>query len=218
MMQATVKGLVWLIACTLFLVSCDDPHLIVPQADHEDHPGATSIHEVVESTHQRYLGGMVGMTSNQLSFLLENDGLIDEYIADDRTFRDSRPHANRLLDCLRTAELTADQRPQIARALQAHRLRNERIIQAHRREVMQLRQQVETARQQLYRRFQAGDIDREQFRERMLQLRERFQEGLNDIRQSNAGMFSRSYRQLLEHLQGILTEEQWETFTTCLAD
>ncbi len=216
MQKRTIKGLVWLIACSLALTACDEYHLEVPVPDHQEHPTTHSIPEVVETAHQRYLGGTVELSSNHLSFLLINDGLIDEYTADDRMFRDSRPRANRLLDCLRTVEPTSDQRPQIARALQSHRLRNERIIQAHRQEVMQLRQRVETARRQLYRRFQAGDIDREQFREEMMHLRERFQEGLNGIRRSNAAMFSRSYNQLLEHLQEILTEEQWEVFTGCL--
>ncbi len=176
----------------------------------------TSIGDLVSFAQERYFGGSVQAGQDDETFVISNEGLIDEYTADERGFNENRPRQNSLISCILSVEPDQEQRPLIAQALREYRMRNQRIINLHRQRFHNLSQRMEGARSQLQERFRSGDIDREQYRRQMQMLRERFQEALQNMRAAHAEAFSASYALLLERLQEIFSEEQWEAFAACL--
>jgi hypothetical protein len=184
--------------------------------DGQDPAGIVTIKSLVEQANDRYLGVDVVNGRDDIFLSSENEGLIDEYIASEEGFTDARPLRNTLLVCLRSVEPDRDQRLQIGRALRAYSMRNERLIYAHRQTIRNLQERIGNARQELMDSLEAGEIDREQYRRKILTLRERYQEAIKRIRVSNAEAFSRSYRMFLENLNQILSQEQWKAFTGCL--
>lgn len=197
------------------LTACEKERSEVPVPEKADE-GVLSVEALVNQANSSYLSGDVRVADEDGSFLLENDGLIDEYLADEEGFSGSRPYRNLFLQCLISVEPDREQRQQAARALQAYSGRNERIIKMHRQSMQTLRQRAEYARRQLHQSFENGDIDREQYRRQMLMLRKRYQEAVHKIRTGNAEAFSRSYALLLRHIKSVLSEEQWEEFAGCL--
>jgi hypothetical protein len=184
--------------------------------DGEESAGLLTIKSLVEQANDRYLSGDVLTGQDDISLTTENEGLIDEYIANEEGFSDVRPLRNALLSCLVSVEPDRDQRLQIVRALRAYSMRNQRLIHAHRQTIRNLKERIGNARQDLIDSLEAGEIDRDQYRQKILILRERYQEAINRIRTSNAEAFSRSYKMFLEHLNLVLSQEQWEAFTGCL--
>lgn len=177
-----------------------------------------SLTMLVETANLKYLSGEVEIDNQDVSFFVANDGLIDEYTATERAFTsaDKQAVANSFVACLRSIELDADQRPRVRRLMKLYENRNERIIGNHRMLAHQLRERMETARRTLNMQYRNGRINEDEFRTRIAALRERYQQSLQRIRNSNAEAFSRSYELLLQRLQEILTEEQWEAFADCI--
>jgi hypothetical protein len=184
--------------------------------DGQDPAGIVTIKSLVEQANDRYLGVDVVNGRDDIFLSSENEGLIDEYVASEEGFTEARPLQNALLLCLRSVEPDRDQRLQIGRALRAYSMRNERLIYAHRQTIRNLQERIGNARQELFDSLEAGEIDRDEYRRKILTLRERYQEAIKRIRASNAEAFSRSYRMFLENLNQILSQEQWKAFTGCL--
>lgn len=174
------------------------------------------IKSLVEAAGNQYLSGEVVLAENNEAVSIEREGLVDEYTADNTGLSDDRPK-NKLHLCVRSVEPDRDQRQKLSRAFTSYSERNKRIIGAHREHMQNLQQRIMAARTQLRTNLEAGEINREQFRQRMQVLRDRYQEAVTRIRTSNVEAFSRSYTQLLEHLSKILSQEQWESFTACMS-
>jgi hypothetical protein len=182
------------------------------------HDAVSSVALLVESANLRYLSGKVEIGDLGGTFILSNDGLIDEYTATERAFTTAEKQivANSFVACLRAVELEPDQRPGVRRLIMHYGNRNERIIGNHRMLANQLRERMDTARRTLHMQYRNGRITEDEFHTRLAALRERYQESIQRIRNSNAEAFSRSYESLLLRLQETLTEEQWEAFSDCI--
>jgi hypothetical protein len=197
----------------LVLLSCEKENTdtIISDLDKDE---ISTINALVEQAKIRFLNGDVNGGDDNTSFRVENEGLIDEYTANSTDF--SRPQNNVFLACLRSVEPNQEQRPLLGRALQAYSERNERIIKAHRQNIHNLKLRMENARQQLYSRFEAGEITREQYHQQITRLRKLYQESLDRVKTSHADAFSRSYNLLLTHITKILGNDQWEMLTGCI--
>jgi hypothetical protein len=174
-----------------------------------------SLKAMVELANKRFMEGQAVVEADDESLRVANDGLIDEYTADDKTFSDSRSGKNTMMYCLRSVEPDREERQQLSRALRAYSERNQWVISTYRRNVQDLQQKMENARIQLHAKYQDGEIDSEEYRRQMKILRERFAEALKAIRNSYGEAFSRSYTLLLEHFKMILTDEKWRKLTAC---
>jgi hypothetical protein len=75
---------------------------------------------------------------------------------------------------------------------------------------------MNNSRQELVSQLQSGEIDRMEFHRRMNLLRERYQQGIQRIRTSNADAFSRSFNGLMININDILNDRQWAAFTSCM--
>lgn len=213
------KTLIFSFIVLMAFAACDKQIPDLEEKGISQENSTLTIEEMVELANFQYLNG--GGTSGQdADFVFaENDGLIDAYTADEKSFISYEKQAeNGFLACLRSAEPDSDQIKKIRRTLNAYENRNERIIARHRLAVRQLNERVELRRQGLFRRYQAGLIDLERYRTMLHNLREVYREGLSRIRESNAAAFSASYESLLRILDAILTDEQWEIFTACLEE
>jgi hypothetical protein len=187
------------------------------QAVDQDESDVLTIKALAELATSRFLSDEIMMGQDETSFRLENEGLIDEYTASEEAFTRERPQKNSFLVCLISVEPDREQRQQLGRALKAYSNRNERILNSYRQNFRELQQRMEAARQLLHRSYEAGEIDREQYRQKMLMLRERYHESIKRIREANAEAFSGSYTMLLQHLGHILSRDQWNSFASCLA-
>lgn len=182
-----------------------------------DEPNIKNLEAIVEKANQDYMATEVGEGDEQNAFSVVGEGLIEEYLTkeDDLTNNEAFRH-NKLIRCLRSVSPGDEQIPQIRAALRAFEHRNARIIQKHREAFHQLKQRIENQRNELIRQLQNGEIDRPEFRRKMAQLRQQFHNGVQRIKESNAAAFSRSYRMLMQQLNNILDDGQWEAFTDCL--
>lgn len=209
-----------LFSCLLLLamISCNKgPDELLNDETSQD-LASVSVEELVVLVNARYLAEEVTIGEGGLTFDVRNDALIDEYTANEQAFITVDKQAdNRFLACLRSTEPGREQMVIIRRVLQAYETRNERVILSHRMAFRQLHIQMDSQRQALNRRYQAGYIDQETFRTRMQELRLRYQESLATIKARNAAAFSQSFEQLLRQLRTILTEEQWAVFSECVA-
>jgi hypothetical protein len=178
---------------------------------------SNSIDEIVELTNQRYLESDLTGGDEQSSFFVNKEGLIDEYIATESLFRSQdKSVSNRFVRCLKSTNLDDEQIPKARRALKAYENRNARIIQLHREVFAQMHARMENNRQELIRQLRSGEIDRVEFKRKMTQLRAQYQQALMRIKESNASDFSRSFRLLMQNLNEVLTDRQWNAFTGCL--
>ena len=203
----------------LLFMACNKDRIEVEEVLAADEVLATKIQVLVERADTRYQSVDVALQESRMAFLLANDGLIDEYTANEREFMATdKRDGNLFLACLRATDPDQAQMREIRYALRMYQARNARIIESHRIQVRQLHQRMEEARKRLYDQLQAGEIDREQARVRLESLREAFMERLKHIRANHAEAFSRSYNHLLEKLKEVLTEEQWEAFAECLPE
>ncbi|MBE0662115.1 MAG: hypothetical protein IH597_06580 [Bacteroidales bacterium] len=176
-----------------------------------------TVDEIVEIVNQNYLGSNVIEGDEQTPFFVTNEGLIDEYLASESSFENQDKSVNnRFIRCLKSVNLDDEQIPQARRALKAYENRNERIIQKHRQAFSQLHDRMENNRTELIRQLRSGEIDRVEFKRKMTQLRTQYQQALIRIKESNASDFSRSFRMLMQNLNNVLTERQWNAFTGCL--
>jgi hypothetical protein len=176
-----------------------------------------TVEEIVEIVNQNYLGSDVIEGDEQTPFFVTNEGLIDEYLATERSFEnEDKSVSNRFVRCLKSVNLNDEQIPQARRALKAYENRNERIIQKHRQAFAQLQDRIEDNRAELIRQLRSGEIDRVEFKRKMTQLRAQYQQALMRIKESNAADFSSSFRMLMHNLNNVLTERQWNAFTGCL--
>ena len=215
-MKTLIFGRVAAVLFLLFSFSACEKDSEDLKTDNEDQSAQLAIQALVEEAGNRYLSGKIIHLENNETFVIEREGLIDEYTADENGFNDTRPQ-NTFLICVRSVEPDREQRMKLSRAFSAYSARNERIIGAHRENMRNLEQRVMTARKKLYLNFEAGEINREQYRQRTEALRERYQEAVNRIRVSNVEAFSRSYALMLEHLELIFNREQWKSFTDCMS-
>jgi uncharacterized membrane protein len=215
-MKTQIFGRITLVLFMLFSFLACEKDTEDSKKDNEDNSAQIDIKSLVEEAGNRYLSGEVILSENNESLHVESGGLIDEYTADERGLKEDRPQ-NTFLVCVKSVEPDREQRMKLSRAFSAYSTRNERIIRAHRENMHNLEERMKTARNQLYLSFEAGEINREQYRNRMQALRERYQEAVNRIRVSNVEAFSRSYSLMLEHLQLILSQEQWKSFTSCIS-
>lgn len=197
------------LSAIFILVSCSK--------EKTDEPNIKNLEAIVEKANQDYMATEVGEGDEQNTFSVVGEGLIEEYLTkeDDLTNNESIRH-NKLIRCLRSVNPDEAQIPQIRAALRAFEHRNARIIQKHREAFHQLKQRIENQRNELIRQLQNGEIDRPEFRRKMAQLRHQFHNGVQRIKESNAAAFSRSYRMLMQQLNNILDDGQWEAFTDCL--
>jgi uncharacterized membrane protein len=216
-MKTQIFGRVTLILFLLFSFLACEKDADDLKSKNEDESAQLAINALVEKAGSRYLNGEVNLSENNETILIEREGLIDEYTADENGFKDSRPQ-NTFHVCVRSVEPDRDQRLKLSRAFSAYSARNEHIITAHRENMRNLEQRVMTARRQLYANLEAGEINREQYRQSVQALRDRYQEAVNRLRASNVEAFSRSYRMMLEHLKLILNQEQWNSFTECMSE
>lgn len=176
-----------------------------------------SVEEIVEIVNQNYLGSDDIEGDEQTPFFVDNEGLIDEYLATESSFENQdKSVANRFIICLKSINLDEEQIPQARRALKAYEIINERIIQKHREAFARLNERMEASRVELIRRLRSGEIDRAEFKRKMTQLRAQYQQALMRIKESNASDFTRSFRMLMQNLNDVLTERQWNAFTDCL--
>jgi hypothetical protein len=158
-----------------------------------------SVEEIVEIVNQNYLGSDVIEGDEQTPFFVTNEGLIDEYLATERSFEnEDKSVSNRFVRCLKSVNLNDEQIPQARRALKAYENRNERIIQKHRQAFAQLQDRIEDNRAELIRQLRSGEIDRVEFKRKMTQLRAQYQQALMRIKESNAADFSSSFRMLMQ--------------------
>jgi hypothetical protein len=178
---------------------------------------SVSLDEIVELTNQRYLDSEITGGDEHSSFFVNNEGLIDEYLATGDLFESQDKSVdNRFIRCLRSVNLDAEQIPQVRRALNAYENRNARILQKHRQVFAGLHARMENQRNELIRQLRSGEIDRAEFSRKMAQLREQYHQALRRIKESNASELSRSFRMLMQNLQNILNDRQWNAFTSCL--
>jgi len=192
--------------------SCNKENLEKPS---EDTP--LTIENLVEFANQRYLTLKPEGGSDNSPFFMRGDGLIDEYTANEQGFLAvDKQGRNTFLLCLRSVEPAQEQVLQIRRGLRAYEIRNRQIIWNHRGAYWNLFERMELARRELYKQYQDGEIDMEQYHQKINELRQRFVEGIGRIRASHAEAFSRSYKLLLQHLENILSDNQWEVFSNCL--
>jgi hypothetical protein len=176
-----------------------------------------SVEAIVELVNQSYLGSDVIEGDEQTPFFVDNEGLIDEYLATEGSFENQdKSVSNRFIRCLKSVNLDDEQIPQARRALKAYENRNARILQMHREVFAQMHARMEASRQELIRELRSGEIDRVEFKRKMTQLRNQYQQALRRIKESNASDFSRSFRMLMHNLNKVLTERQWNAFTGCL--
>lgn len=176
-----------------------------------------SVEAIVELVNQSYLGSDVIEGDEQTPFFVDNEGLIDEYLATGSSFENQDKSAsNRFIRCLKSVNLNDEQIPQARRALKAYENRNARILQIHREVFAQMHARMEANRQELTRQLRSGEIDRVEFKRKMTQLRAQYQQALMRIKESNASDFSRSFRMLMHNLNNVLTDRQWNAFTGCL--
>jgi hypothetical protein len=208
------KLLAFALMIAFIAVSCSKDKL-TDQLRENETTEMMSVAEVVSMVNEQYLQPIESDADENTPFNTENDGLIDIYTATAEDF-DSRSIDNKLLRCLASVGLDSDQATQTRRALNAHEQRNEHIIQRHRNAYRQLNARMNNARQELVAQFQNGEIDRMEFHRRMNLLRERYQQGIQRIRSSNAEAFSRSFNGLMLNLQDILNARQWAAFTGCM--
>ena len=196
----------------VFLFSCKDT------AQQELSPDTViALEQAVEQANQDYRASEVSGGDEQSPFSVINEGLIDEYLAVESDLDNSEKSAkNRLTGCLRSLNLSDEQISQVRRALKALEIRNEKIIQRHRDAFTALNAGMEARRNNLNRQLAGGQIDREEYSNRITYLRDQYQKALSRIKESNAGEFSRSHRLLMQHFQKILNERQWNAFTSCL--
>jgi hypothetical protein len=181
-----------------------------------DQPAVTTVEDVVELTHQHYLKSHDIAGDVQTPFTVFNFGLIDEYLATDNHFVRSGS-LNRLISCIISTDLTTDQATMVRRAVMAYQKRNESLIAKHREDVSKLNAAMEQYRKSLMLQYRNGELSRQELNNKMTQLRERYTNALANIKESNSGAFTRSFRQLMEHIHTILTSEQWESMANCLS-
>jgi hypothetical protein len=214
-MKTRIIGSVTLVLLLLFsFLSCEkDAEVII--TDNGDQSAQLVIKSLVDDAGDRYLSGEVYISEGSETFLAEGEGLIDEYTADEKSFNETRPQ-NTFLACVRSVEPDSEQRIKLRRALSAYSARNERIIGNHRTDMQNLKKRVMNVRNQLTLQFEKGEINREQYRQKVQALKERYREVVKGIRASNVEAFSRSYKIMLEHLKLILNQEQWNSFTACM--
>jgi hypothetical protein len=193
------------------LISCNkERHETAPET-------IDTVENLVLLANQAYLSAEIIGGDEQSSFFVSNEGLIDEYLACDTRFGSpEKTFNNRFIGCLRSIGLEEGQIPLTQRALRAYETRNEKIVQRHRQAFVRLHERIEAKRNALLRQLNNGQIDRNEFRRQITQLREQYRQGLRSIKETNADAFSRSYRMMLQQLRNILDEDQWEIFTTCL--
>ncbi len=211
-----MKQLLFLVLVAMAMIACDQERgeILTEPADDVALPSLTVL---VEKANLKYLAGEVEVGGQDGSFVIVNDGLIDEYTANEGAFVAFEKQAgNSFLRCLRSTELEPEQKQRVRRLLNIYETRNERIIGNHRMLARQLHERMETARRTLHMQYRNGRITEEEFRTRHAAMRERYREGMLRIRTANADAFSRSYAVILQQLQSILTEEQWETFADCV--
>jgi DNA anti-recombination protein RmuC len=217
MKKHLIKSLLLSFVILLAISACNKEfEEFTPELRDEAVPSLTSL---VEIANLKYLSGEVEIDNQDVSFFVANDGLIDEYTATEHAFMsaDKQAVANSFATCLRSIELDPDQKPRVRRLMKLYENRNERIISNHRMLAHQLRDRMETARRTLHMQYRNERITEDEFRTRIAALRERYQQSLQRIRSSNAEAFSRSYELLLQRLQEVLTEEQWEAFSDCIS-
>jgi uncharacterized membrane protein len=215
-MKTQVLSSITLILFLLFsFISCEK-NTDDLKADQDDQSAQLAIKSLVEEAGNRYLAGEVALSENTEAVNTRGEGLIDEYTADEKGLNDTRPQ-NSFVSCIRSVEPDSDQRMKLSRALSAYSDRNQRIIGTHRESMQNLTRRVMTARNQLLLSFEAGEINREQYRKEVQALTERYQESVKRIRTSNLEAFSRSYTLMLEHLESILNQRQWNSFTSCMS-
>ncbi len=202
----------------IVMVSCNKDNLAEMVPDEPEVRSVLSIDDVVAIANSRYMNIDIIQGQDGDVFVVPNDGLIDEYTANEASYMRTQKSAdNSFAACLRSVEPSREQVVMIRRALNAYGNRNERLIANHRLAYSQLHERMKTTRQGLFRRYQAGLISQEDYRTQVQNLRTRFQEALNGIRESHADAFSRSYELLLKHLETVLTETQWDDFSSCVA-
>jgi hypothetical protein len=192
--------------------------LIVSCSKEEKFPnGTTDVDNIVEFTDQLYLKTDVTGGDEQTPFSAPNDGLIDEYTANETYFAARNGLvANRLIRCLVNVNLTEEQTFQTRRAVSAFHNRNHELIKKHRAAVAELNQGMQNRREHLIAQLRNGEIDRPTFYRAMANLREKYVTAINEIKQTYANDFSLSFRLLMMHFKDILDENQWQRFATCV--
>jgi hypothetical protein len=175
-----------------------------------------SVDELEIFANQLYLKAEIVGGDEDIAFYIPNDGLIDEYTANEAYFETKSNEPNKLIGCLVNVELTQEQRALAYRTLVSYRTRNHELIKAHREAVAELNQAMRERRLHLMGLVRSGEIDRVEFRRRMAELRERYVNVLKDIKTKHAFEFRRSYRFLLNQLLEILDDEQWNRFVSCM--
>lgn len=211
-----MKRLLFLVLVAMAMIACDQERVEI-LTEPADEIALPSLSVLVEKANLKYLAGEVEIGGQDGSFVIVNDGLIDEYTANEGAFVSFEKQAgNSFLRCLRSAELEPGQKQRVRRLLNIYETRNERIIGNHRMLARQLHERMETARRTLHMQYRNGRITEDEFSTRLATLRERYQEGMLRIRTANADAFSRSYELFLQQLQNILTKEQWEAFADCV--
>ncbi len=216
MIMQTIKHFIFTAIVFMALTACDKDSSLTEPFPIDD-SALPSYAILVENANQKYLSVEVGMGSIDGAFFVPNDGLIDEYTASERDFVSAdKQNGNSFVACLRSTELEQEQRQRVRRLMLNYQQRNERIIANHRMLVRQLHERMQTARRTLYLQYRNDHITEDELRARLAAMREHYQDGLQRIRTSNAEAFSRSYAFLLERLQDVLTEEQWEVLAACL--
>jgi hypothetical protein len=184
--------------------------------DHDSQAENYDISEIVRLTHELYLKTEIP-GGDETPPYLENDGLIDEYVATVDDFDQLKQYPlNRLITCLLNVGLTEEQVPMVRRAIAAYENRNEKIITQHRRAIHHLNQAMQQRTDYLIAKYRSGEITAEEFARQMHQLRERYRNAVMQIKENNAEYFKRSFRFLVKHLNMILEDYQWQEFTLCL--
>ncbi len=214
-MKTLVPGRITAVLFFLFLILACEKNEVEIATGEEDKSAELIIKSLVEEAGNRYLNSEDVLAENNDDVISERKSLIDEYTADNTGFTDIR-NRNSLLICVRSVEPDRDQRQKLSRILTDYSERNKRIIDAHHEQMRNVQQRIMAARNQLHKSMEAGEINREQYRQRMQMLRDRYQESVNRIKSSNIEAFSRSYALMLEHLRQIFSLEQWNSFISCM--
>lgn len=185
--------------------------------DEFDTKPLNDVSEIVIFTHELYMETEILGGDEYTPLYVKNDGLIDQYVATVDDFDQLKQFPlNRLITCLLGVGLREEQIPQVRRSVMAYEYRNENLIAQHRRAMYQLNQGMEMRRDYWTAKYRSGEISAREYERIMQDLRKKYHRAVLKLKEKNAGEFRRSFRMLMQHLNRILDNSQWQNLIICL--
>jgi Spy/CpxP family protein refolding chaperone len=145
--------------------------------------------------------------------MLENEN--QNFSAKLETEKPNHPKTS-LENCVSSIELTESQKTEIREIFIGLFECRLEIFQAFREDVLEIIKSMEAHRLEMLTQLLREEISRDEFKNSMLELRERYKSALEEIREKHAENLKPCLRGFVVSLRETLGEEDWETLVNCL--